>query len=385
MLTISSRPELSPSMLLPVLGTLALLAAAGCGSSNSSDAALETVEVPRNVRVLSVTPADLETYLTISGPTRPLQGTDLSAQESGQVARIPRDKGARVEQGDVLVLLDRDLLGAEMNAARANQELMAYDAERMQQLHEANSISDIGLLQAQTQLREAKARAQIAEIRYNRAAIRAPFAGVVAARYVEPGQLVMPGQTVARVVDPSALVLEAAISEKEVAWVAEGKSATVTFDGAEGFYEGRVHWVSVEADRMTGKFAVEVHIPNPDHVLRAGVIGRARISKAVHEDVILIPRDAVVSRPSGPVAFVVEGDRAVERPLTLGADQGLMVITLEGLAPGDRLIVRGQREIHDGSTVAVQEQADSPDGTTSADPNVVTQDRTVSDHWNTGR
>ncbi len=385
MSTIVPRSRIILSMLVPGLCALAVLAAGGCGSSDSSDAAGEVVEVPRNVRVLTVTPADLETYLTISGPTRPLQGTDLSAQESGQVASVVHDKGTRVAQGDVLILLDRDLLEAEMTAARANQELMAYDAERMQQLRDANSISEIELLQAQTQLREAKARARIAEIRHDRAAIQAPFAGVVAARHVEPGQLVVPGQIVARVVDPSTLVLEAAVSEKEVAWVAEGTRATVTFDGVNGFHEGRVHWVSVEADRMTGKFAVEVHIQNPDLVLRAGVIGRARISKAVHADVILIPRDALVSRPSGPVAFVVESDRAVERPLTLGVDQGLMVIALEGLSPGDRLIVRGQRVIHNGSAVAVQETAAAPDGTTGADPSVVTQDRTVADHWTTDR
>lgn len=368
-----------------VLAGLGIATLSGCDSGDSaSDAAETPAEVPRNVRVMTVRPTELETFLTISGPTRALQGTDLSAEEGGRVAALPREKGARVEKGQVLVLLDRSLLGAEKSSAEANRDLQAYNTERMRRLRQANSISELELRQAETQLREAEARADMAEIRYERAAIDAPFGGVVADRYVELGQLVSPGQPVARVVDPYTIVLESALSEREIGWIEEGQQATVTLDGAEGPFPGVVHWVGIEADPMTGKFPVEIYVDNPGGRLRPGVVGRARVLKAVYEDVVLIPRDAVVARPSGPVAFVAEGDRARLRRLDLGVDQGLLVLVEAGIRAGDQLIVRGQREVHDGSAIVIQETSTARDGTLPGDPEVIFQEHTVPGPRNQG-
>ena len=128
----------------------------------------------------------------------------------------------------------------------------------------------------------------------------------------------------------------------------------------------------VVADRRTGKFKVEIHIPNPGLTLRSGVIGRARLDKSVSRDVIAIPRDAVVMSQGAPSAYVVVDNRAQRRELELGASQGLMVVVDAGLALGDRLVVRGQRELRDGSLVAVTETAARADGSLDADPVKVT-------------
>jgi membrane fusion protein, multidrug efflux system len=381
--SVTGRRERSVTALLAA-GLLAVTGMACESGQSQTDSANGQNEVPRNVRVLTIAAADLETFLTISGPTRALQGADLSAEEGGLVAAIAKEKGATVHSGDELILLDRGLLAAEQASAQANRELQSYNTERMRQLRAANSISELELRQAETQLQDARAREAMARIRYERAAIRAPFRGVIADRYVEVGQLVSPGQPVVRLVDPYTLVLRAGISEKEIGTISAGKIAAVTFDGIPGQFTGTIHWVGIEADRLTGKFPVEIHIPNPDAQLRPGVIGRARISKAVHQDVVMIPRDAVLSRPSGPVAFVANGQRAEQRVLSLGVDQGLMVIVTDGLAPGDRLIVRGQREVRAGSAITVQEVAASSDGSRPGDPDVIKQERTVSERWSNG-
>ena len=119
---------------------------------------------------------------------------------------------------------------------------------------------------------------------------------------------------------------------------------------------------------MTGKFQVEIEIPNPDLAYHSGVIGRARLGKNEEDGVVVIPRDAVLSGRVGPTAFVVEADRAVLRQLRLGSDQGLMVIVRDGLEPGDRLVVRGQRDLREGSRIKVTEVATAADGSLPTDP-----------------
>jgi membrane fusion protein (multidrug efflux system) len=189
----------------------------------------------------------------------------------------------------------------------------------------------------------------------------------VADRYVEPGQLVPAGSAVARVVDPSTLKLRASVSEREVGWISVGAPARISVDGV-GSRAGEVRWVSYEADPVNGKFQVEIHLDNADAAFRAGVVARAEIVKRVHEGAIVIPRDAILFATDGSAVFTVDGDRARSRRVDLGEDQGLLVRVRSGLEAGEQLVVRGQRDLTDGSLVAVRERATSSDGAAEGDP-----------------
>jgi len=98
------------------------------------------------------------------------------------------------------------------------------------------------------------------------------------------------------------------------------------------------------------------------------VVARARIHKHTHEDVLAVPRDAVMYTSEGHVVYLVEGERAQRREVVLGPDQGLMIRVESGLAAGGRLVVRGHRELVDGALVAVTEQAADRDGSDGGDP-----------------
>jgi len=350
---------------LPLLAAAAALP--GCGAGRAGDES-GPGEIPVNVRVMNVEPGTLREYLTISGPLRPLRGTDVSTEERGVVDSLPKEKGAWVEEGDVIVALDRDLLEAQMRSAEADRDLREYNESRTRRLFEESQISRLEMLQVETELAQARAQADVARLRWERAAVRAPFAGIVADRFVEEGQLVAEGTPVARVVDPRVLKLVASVSEREVRWITPGAAAAVAVEGVADTREGRVHWVSFEADPGTGKFQVEVRVDNADGSLRPGVVARARVVREVHAEAIVVPRDAILLRANGPTVFVLEGDRARARDVELGGDQGLMTVVTKGLDGGERLVVRGQRELRDSSLVRVQEEATAPDGSTPGDP-----------------
>lgn len=359
-----------PAAWLLALGLVGLGLAAGCGgkADAQADADVPASEKPRNVRVLVLGPTPLEEYLELTGRAAPVRGTDVSAEEGGRVESLPAGKGSRVDAGSTLVALDRRLLAAELESASAARDLAAFEAARQESLLAENMVSEWEARAARTQLRQAEAALDVATLRHERARIPAPFAGVVTERYVELGQLISPGMPVARVVDPSVLKLECSVSDRDVALLEKGKRADVQFgvDGPRS--QGRVHWVGLEADPMSGKFPVEIRVDNPDLALRPGVMGRALLLKARHENVISIPRDAVLQRGGGPAAFVVQDGRAVERDLELGADQGLMVVVTRGLSAGERLVVRGQRELVAGGPVNVTETTERPDGSLAGDP-----------------
>ncbi len=359
---------------------LGLLLVTGCGQSEQADAADEVqTEVARNVRSLTITTTDLNEYLTISGSVVPQRGTILYAEESGQVKSIDRDKGKLVETGDILVQLDYQMLEANLKAADAAAELAEYNENRTSQLYEANSVSRIEMLEAKTSYQSARAAADVALIRRDHTAIKAPYDGVVADRFVELGELVSPGMPVARIVDPFVLKLVSAVSEREVSNLKPGDSAELMVTGLTNRLPATVHWVGFEADPTSGKFKVEIQVNNQDRLIRPGVIGNARILKNTHQDVILIPRDAIIQKSNGPVVFVINNDRAEERAIELGADEGLLTVVNAGLHQGDRLIVRGHRDVRPGCLISVTEESEQRDGTNSTDPRVVSQDQIVQD------
>lgn len=348
----------------------ALLSTAGCGPKGGAAPPAETA---RNVRVLELDATDLDEMFEVSGAVQPLRGTDVAAEEGGTVAVIARDKGARVAKGQTLIELDRRLLAAEADAARADLALQAYNVEQTQRLFDAGKVSRVELLTAEAQHGRSAAAARVAELRYERAAVAAPYAGIVAERFVEPGQLVAPGTVVARVVDPSVLKLAGWLTERDIVWLREGAAAEVSLDGVAAPVSGRVAWLGFEADPVTGKFPLEIRLENKDLALRPGVVGRARIHKQTLAGVIAIPRDAVLDAGGGAAVYVVEGDRAQLRRVVLGPDQGLLVAVTAGLRAGELLVVRGQRDLIDGALVKTVETASARDGSLAGDPSATTE------------
>ncbi len=349
------------------VAALATLLGAGCAKAPAA----APREVARNVRILPLAATSLAEYHEIAGPVAPVRGADLAAEESGPVTALPVGKGARVRAGQVLVEQERTILRAEKEAAAAQLKTQDFNLDRARKLHEAVKVSDFDLLAAECARAQAAAAADIATERWERAAVKAPFAGIVAERFVELGAMVAAGQPVMRVIDPYRLKLAAYVTDTDIRWIRVGDPAEVALGEAGERGSGQVTWVGAEADVRTGKFPVEIEIPNPDLTLHSGVIGRARLPRHTLADVVVVPRDAVISGADGDHVYVVEGDRAARRLVTLGEDQGLLVVVRAGLQAGEKLVVRGQRELAEGSLVSVTETATAPDGTLPGDPEVV--------------
>ena len=143
-------------MISVLMGMFLLMA--GC-AENSEEA--PSGEVPRNVRVLSLGRETVEEFFEISGPVAPVRGTDLSAQESGPVVSIPVKKGGTVGRGEIILELERDILKAELAAAKAALALESYNVDKVRQLHEAGKVSRIELLTAQSNHAQAKSRVDV--------------------------------------------------------------------------------------------------------------------------------------------------------------------------------------------------------------------------------
>jgi membrane fusion protein (multidrug efflux system) len=344
-----------------VIGTLA------CGSSqgaSNAEAAAESVRVV-NVEVAVVGTERFSDYLHATGEVESLHDVTLSAEEAGRVERFPVPKGSAVARGQVIVELDAAVLRAQAAEARAAADLAREQFARQRQLWEVEKIgSEIAFLTAKANAEAAAARLATLEARLARTQVRAPVAGVFDTKFVEVGEMAMPGMPVARVVSTGRMKVAAGVPERDAMAVGRGEAVTVTFDALPGrVFDGRVDYVGARVDSVSRTVPIEILMDNPGGRVKAGMVANVRVARAQLTDVVVVPQQVVLRTEDGYEAFVIvdQDGRPVARSrrVTLGPSYGDRVVVREGLAAGERLVVVGQNQVNDGSHVRIVNRPDS--------------------------
>lgn len=312
-----------------------------------------------NVETAVVRPTGFQEQIRLTGTIQANRDVTLSAEESGPITAIVVEKGSRVRAGETILRIDDTLLRSQMDEARAQAELARETWERRKRLWEEDKVgSELAYLEARFAADQTRARLATLEERLARTEIRAPIDGVLDARLVELGTLVAPGTSVARIVQLDPVKVAAGVPERYAADVAQGTSATVTFDVLDRReFEGRVSYVGAAVDPRTRTFPVEVVVANPGGVIKPEMVANIGLVRRQLDDVFVAPQDAVVRVVDGYRIFVIEGegDAAVARAVDveLGPSQSNRVVVEDGLRAGDRLVVVGQQQLADGDRVRV--------------------------------
>jgi len=329
-----------------------------------------------NVAVMEVEPIDrLEDHLTLKGVVAPWATVRLSAETSGRVERIDVLEGDAVRAAQPLVHLDEDLLQATYDQALAEAELSAREVERLESALAGGAATEMELDQARSAAAVRKAVMRRARVELDRAVIRAPAGvhdspnhsdtiGRVNDVPVELGQYVQVGQPVIEIVDTAAVRVFVDVPELDIRYIEGGVDVDVVVEALDDRQvAGTIHFIPAVADPATRTFRVEVKVPNDDGAIRPGMIVRVRLLRRVLEDVLMIPLDAVIPLETDYEVYISDGERARRRIVSLRGAllQGQYVQarpptdpTAEGLRPGDRLIVEGQRLVGDGQRIRVR-------------------------------
>lgn len=252
----------------------------------------------------------------------------LDAAETGyDTARTNRDSAR-----EALALIEKGARPEEIEAAE--KEVQAAAAALAQ--------AEGGLAQIQDML--------------TRTVIRSPLTGVVYERNVEPGEVVSPGgmRPLLRVADLGSQYLEASVSERLAHQVQAGQRVLISVHaGGDTNLEGRVERLVPVADPGRRDFLVRVSLPNARSVLRPGMFAEAKIVVSEHAGVVVVPKDALVTRGERMVVFVVRGDKAAERRVEVGLVDRTQAEVLSGLSPGESVVVLGAQALKDGDRIQV--------------------------------
>ncbi len=313
----------------------------------------------------------------LSATLEPIRRVSLAAEVDGRVSAVPGERHSSVEEGAMLVELERDFYQAALDRAKgallranANKQLAKAELERQRGLAERKvaSARDLDRAEADQKVRsgealEAKASLDDANTRIAKTEIRAPFAGVVNQLDLEPGAYLRAGDVVAEVFDLSAIEVEVGVTEQQVVALAVGDAVVLEVDVFPSeVFEGSITRLGRGVDAETKKYPVEVRVPNPEERLLPGMIGSIRFDLGARDPAIRIPRRATqkefelvyvfVLEPSAGAGATVRHRRVETRAVPFRPE---LIEILGGLEDGEKIAVSGMRELHDGLSVRIKE------------------------------
>ena len=354
--------EMRKTAVLVLFLLLSLVGASGCSKSKAKgaeEAANSWQQRLTNVEVQTVHSTVLEEYLNLTGHTEAAHDIIISSEQGGTVQQLLVDRGDKVTVGQVLARVSADIYQAQLAEAQANLRLKQAALKKAKTLYDRASITAMQRLQAQVEHDAAAAHAELAKGRLERAVIKAPFSGVIDDRFVDQGEMALPGGRLLRLVDRSRIKVVSEFSEPDVTTFRPGISAEVHFDALPGqVFQAKLAFVAASADQASRTFPCEFNLSNPDRMIRGGMIARIRVLKELHTDVLVLPQTAMVETETGRSLFVLEDETAVKKAVALGASNNGMVIVENGLEPGETVIVTGHRDLVDDQQVRVTGRKD---------------------------
>lgn len=276
----------------------------------------------------------------------------VPARIDGEVLETLVEEGDRVVQGQLLARIDAERLRLTMLESGARFEALQSDYRRQRRLHERGLVSRASYENLQFEIAELEAAHAIDRYNHNLSEIRAPISGIVAARYVRPGEHVRNGDLAFRISDTSRLVAKLKLPQREVARIRAGQRATVTvaaYPGRE--FDARIARVSPTVDTSDGSIAVTAYIDNPDGALAPGMFARFDIHLEKHAEALTVPTESIVEEDGAAIVYRVADGRAWREVVRLGVVAGKRTQIVAGLDAGDEVVVSASDGIGDGTRV----------------------------------
>ncbi len=300
------------------------------------------------------------------GTVRAFESIMVTAKVAGVIERIEFQEGARVKAGEVLVSLDAQERKADIEAAIAesrrasalrNEVATRLDRARQLRSSGAGTEAQVDDLTAQVRTLEsaiasAEARRRAAEARLEDLIIRAPFAGRVGTRSVSLGAYIAPGTRITSLDDLTQVRLDFSVPENLLARLKVGqivKANAAAF--RDRVFEGKVAVVDTRVDPVTRTVRLTADFQNGDEALKPGMFLSVALEVTNNDSAVVVPEEAVVSEGLRHVVYPVKDNKVERRVIRIGQRQNGQVEVVEGLQPGETIVVLGLQRVRAGATV----------------------------------
>lgn len=401
-MTPHSRRHLHLRARLPI-GCAAVIALAALGACSSGQQQSTDKKPLPVVDVVTLKPQTVTLTTSLPGRTAAFRIAQVRPQVSGIILKRSFVEGSTVKKGQQLYLIDPaayqaayDSAKAALQNAKAALSLAKLKVQRYAPLVQSHAISALQYdtakateKQDEAQVASAKAALESARINLHYTKVKSPIRGRTGRSLVTEGALVTANQsqalTTVQQLDPIyvdatqpvgtllRLQREYASGELEHVGKQQAKVELTLNDGIDYATAGKLQFSEVTVDKNTGSVTLRAKFPNPKHLLLPGMFVHLKINEGVRKNALLVPQQGITHASSGKATALIVGKDDTIRQVTVSAERaiGNKWLVSKGLAPGDRLVVKGFQFVRPGDKVKVRQaklndKAPPPQSTSSA-------------------
>ncbi|HIZ02454.1 MAG TPA: efflux RND transporter periplasmic adaptor subunit [Candidatus Bacteroides merdipullorum] len=333
----------------------AMLFITGCHQGSlEKDAGSEAVKV----EVCEVSPVSMSQKGHYSGTIEEKNGTLLSFSTPGTIRSMNVRLGDHVREGTLIGVLD-DAAARSSHAAAAAALTQAEDAyRRMKQLHDKGSLPEIKWVEVQSKLEQARSMETLARKQLNDCQLRAPYAGTIAEKTGEAGQNVIPGQSVAKLVSTGNVQVKIAVPEAEIGRIRTGQAGQIRVAALGGkTYAATVTERGVTANALSRSYEVKLNVNEAGSELLPGMVCEVALASEGENTAYVLPVHIVqLDEKNRTFVWKDNEGKAEKCYITCSDFESDGVVVTEGLQAGDRVIVKGQHKVCNGTPVSIEDK-----------------------------
>ncbi len=287
------------------------------------------------------------------GSLIPDEEVDLSFETSGKITNIYFKEGTLVKKGDLLAKVNDSPLQAELKKLQAQIPLAEDRVYRQKALLEKDAVSKETYEQVTTELEKLNADIQLAKARISQTELRAPFDGEIGLRQISEGTYASPSTVIAKLTKIVPLKIEFSINEKNAGNIVSGTPLIFTVENDLNTYQASVYAVESKVDMKTRTLKARAIYSNPNGRLKPGRSATITIRQKEIKDALMVPSEAIIAEMGRDIAYVYKNGKAHQVELKKGLRTATDVQILQGVSPGDTLLVTGVMQLRDGMPVKI--------------------------------
>jgi membrane fusion protein (multidrug efflux system) len=325
------------------------------GKPAASTTAAGTAVSGLKVTTRSVSPVPFIETVRSTGTLRAKESIDLQVEVSGKVTAISFTEGGKVKKGDLLVKINDVELQASLARATYRHEILVMTEQRMKSLLEDGGVPRHEYDAALNEVNVLKAEIDLAKALIAKTEIRAPFDGEIGLRFVSEGAFITATSNaptrIATLQSIDQIKVDFSVPEKYGSRIKTGVPVSFSVEDGSKTYHGEIYAIERRVDVTTRTILVRAILPNSDGQLIPGSFANVECPLSSAGSAILVPSETVVPGTKGKTVFVAVDGKAQSRMITVGTRTQSEVQIVDGLAPGDQLIISNIQQLRDGLKV----------------------------------
>jgi RND family efflux transporter MFP subunit len=319
------------------------------------------VDPEAKFRKVVVEPVNVETFnhfIEVQGNVESDKNVSIVPEAQGIITKKYVEEGQKVRAGQPIVALDASLIKKTIDEVDTRLDLAVTLYERQKRLYEQNVGTEVQYLQAKNNMEALQKQMANLKTQLSKTIVKSPITGTLDQLFSNVGEMASPTMPVARIVNLDNIKVKAEISERYLNDIKPGDQAVVKFPIMDKEVETDVNRVGQYINPANRSFEVTLLLNNKDGSLRPNVTAEVQLNDYKNTNAIVVPSNVIQQSTSGDkFLYAIDGGekpKVQKKSVKIGKSYRGETEVLEGLNPGDQIIVTGYNEVADGEEVRVQ-------------------------------